>query len=163
MQRVQGNVGVTPLKCTNPKKDWWKIRWDITDIGEGVCEYMEEAFDHRPTMEEIRGVIEDWCNKKTSEAILSGYTWRGKPVWLSSENQMNFKAAYDIAVQTNGATLPVRFKLGEDGEGRPVYHDFTSIEEFTDFYTKAMEHISKSLNEGWAEKDEINKIIAEWL
>ena len=36
------------------------------------------------------------------------------PVWLSSENQFNYKAAYDLAVQTGGATLPVTFKFGTD-------------------------------------------------
>ena len=65
----------------------------------------------------------------------SGLTWNGKPVWLSTENQMDWKSAYDRALQTDGANLPVKFKLGEDTDGRPVYHTFTSINAFGDFTT----------------------------
>ena len=28
-------------------------------------------------------------------------------IWLSSENQFNYKVAYDLALQTNGANLPI--------------------------------------------------------
>ena len=74
-------------------------------------------------------------------------------MWLSSENQFNFKVAYDVAVQTEGATLPIKFKLGEDEDGLPVYHTFKSMNAFSDFYTNALAFIIGALNEGWAEKD----------
>jgi len=95
-------------------------------------------------------------NARTDRRILDGFEWHGIKVWLSSENQFNFKAAYDIAVQTGGATLPVRFKLGEDNNGSPVYHVFGDMDEFTDFYTKALSYIVNVLNEGWEEKDSVN-------
>ena len=72
-------------------------------------------------------------------------------LWLSSENQFNYKAAYDLAVQTGGATLPVTFKFGTDEESR--YRTFENLEELTDFYTKAMRHIQDTLAEGWRKKD----------
>jgi hypothetical protein len=34
------------------------------------------------------------------------------PVWLSTENQFNYKAAFDLATQTGGKSLPVTFKFG---------------------------------------------------
>ena len=74
-------------------------------------------------------------------------------MYLSTENQFNYKAAYDVAVQTEGQTLPVKFKLGEDEEGQPVYHTFNSLSSFTDFYTRAIAYINQCLNEGWDEKD----------
>ena len=67
-------------------------------------------------------------------------------------NQFNFKAAYDLAVQKNGATLPVTFKMGEK-DGVPVYHTFETMEEADDFYTKAVAFINQTLAEGWAKKD----------
>ena len=76
---------------------------------------------------------------------------RRVPVWLSSENQFNYKAAYDLAVQTAGATLPVVFKFGTDTE--PVYREFATLEDLTDFYTKAMQHIQNTLADGWKKKD----------
>lgn len=115
-----------------------------------------QTFDHKPTEEEIRDVIVEQINANTDEKILTGFVWQDKKVWLSTENEFNFKAAYDLAVQTGGATLPVKFKLGEDGSGLPVYHTFTELSEFTDFYTKAIAFVNLTLNEGWLEKDSID-------
>ena len=115
-----------------------------------------ERFDHEPTMDEIKNAIIATINADTDERILTGFTWNGKPVWLSQENQMNFKAAYDITVQTNGSTLPIKFKLGEDATGQPVYHTFTKIESFSDFYLKAFAYINATLNQGWKEKDSVD-------
>lgn len=70
---------------------------------------------------------------------------------LSGENQFNYKSAYDLAVQTGGGTLPVTFKFGTDME--PVYRTFETLEELTDFYTKAMRHIQNALADGWEKKD----------
>jgi len=103
----------------------------------------------------VLGVI----NSQTDEKILSGLVWTPKaggdpiPVWLSTENQANFKAAYDLAVQKNGATLPVTFKMGEDAEGNPVYHTFETMEDADDFYITAVAFIQQTLNEGWQKKD----------
>lgn len=113
-------------------------------------------FNHRPTLDEIREVINAQINADTDAKILTQFKWNGKQVWLSPENQMNFKAAYDLSVQTNGATLPIKFKLGEDSEGAPVYHTFTTLTAFTDFYTKAVAHVVGCLNDGWQEKDGVD-------
>lgn len=124
------------------------------DDGQGY-DY-RHTFDHKPTEQEIRDVIIAQINANTDAKILTGFVWQEKQVWLSTENEFNFKAAYDLAVQTGGATLPVKFKLGEDGNGNPVYHTFTELSEFTDFYTKAIAFVNTTLNEGWAEKDGID-------
>lgn len=124
------------------------------DDGQGYD--FRHTFDHKPTEQEIRDVIIAQINANTDAKILTGFVWQGKKVWLSTENEFNFKAAYDLAVQTGGATLPVKFKLGEDGNGNPVYHTFTELSEFTDFYTKAIAFVNTTLNEGWAEKDSID-------
>lgn len=111
------------------------------------------TFEHKPTKEEVLAVIVSHVNEQTDLKILTGYEWNGKKVWLSSENQFNFKAAYDVAIQTEGATLPIKFKLGEDEDGLPVYHTFKSMNAFSDFYTNALAFIIGALNEGCAEKD----------
>ena len=110
-------------------------------------------FDHRPTAFEVLKVITDHVDSLTDQKILTGYRWQGKNVYLSSENQFNFKAAYDVAVQTEGAQLPIKFKLGEDAEGLPMYHTFNSMNAFTDFYTGAISFIQQTLAAGWEEKD----------
>lgn len=108
------------------------------------------------TLQDVKDAIYADANAETDRRILEDFVWEGKNVWLSSENQFNFKAAYDLAVQTQGASLPVKFKLGETAEGEPVYHTFEDMEEFTDFYTKAIAFINQCLNEGWERKDSID-------
>lgn len=110
-----------------------------------------QKFKQKPSLADIRAIIKETINNETDRKILEGFVWKGMPVWLSTENQFNYKAAYDLAVQTNGATLPVRFKFGTDEA--PVYYTFESLEDFSNFYTLAMVHINTVLNEGWAEKD----------
>lgn len=113
-------------------------------------------YDHEPTQAELKADIEALVNGIVDAIILDGFTWNSKPVYLSTENQMNFKAAYDLAVQTEGATLPLKMKLGEDADGNAVYHTFSELSEFTDFYTKAVAYIQAALLEGWEEKDGID-------
>lgn len=110
-------------------------------------------YDHKPTVREIKTDISNFVNAETDAKILNGFTWNSKPVYLSTENQQNFKAAYDLARDTNGATLPVKFKLGEDADANPVYHTFTKFEPLADFVTKATAFVIETLNEGWQKKD----------
>lgn len=136
MRRVEGNTGGKLLECINPVKNKWRVRWDVQQGENGNASYMEEEFDHKPADDEIRSTVMTWYNEQTDTAILSGFSYEDVPVWLSSENQFNYKSAYDLAVQTDGATLPVTFKFGTDII--PTYRKFETLEELTDFYTKAM-------------------------
>ena len=76
------------------------------------------------------------------------------PIWLSSENQFNYKAAFDLAVQTQGMNLPSTFKFGTTDE--PIYYTFETIEDLQDFYTSAVKYINDTLAEGWKQKDSID-------
>ena len=93
MRRVEGSAGVSLMECTNPVKDKWRIRWDVQEKENGSASYMEEEFNHKPTGEEIRTLVMSWYNSQTDAAILSGFTYKGAPVWLSVANQYNYKAA----------------------------------------------------------------------
>lgn len=151
MQKVIGNSDVKPIECINPKKDKWKVRWAIECREDGTAEYMEEDFNHKPPIDEIKGIIIGWYNSNIDTEIVSGFVWNGTNVWLSTENQINYKTAFDAAVMSNGATLPVKFKFGTDDE--QVYHEFTTIEELSDFYYKAIAYVQSVLQKGWDVKD----------
>ena len=93
-------------------------------------------------------------------ALGSGFVWRDIPVWLSIENQFNYKAAYDLAVQTNGQLLPT-FKFGTTES--PVYHKFESLEDLRDFYISAISYVTDTLATGWKTKDKIDWTVYEDL
>lgn len=159
MIRAFGTEETPLIECINPKIKKYRIRWDKQsyyddDSEEQGVSFMEEDILHKPTRSEVKGIVLRGFNAIVDEKILSGFKWKGMPVWLSHENQFNYKSAYDLAVQTNGATLPVTIKFGTIEE--PVYYDFTAIEELQDFYMGVMAHINTCLQEGWGKKDSID-------
>lgn len=133
---------------------WDKQTEPENDEGKQYATWMEEMVRFKPSLDYIKNLILGWHNEQIDERILSGFVWRDMQVWLSSENQFNYKAAYDLAVQTGGATLPVTFKFGTTDE--PVYHTFTTLEDLNGFYLSAMKYINDTLAEGWKEKDAID-------
>lgn len=154
VMKVNGCIGVLPIECVNPRKNKWKVRWNITEKEDGSSDWYEQDYDHKPTLEEIRDTIVKFHNGQVDAKILSGFSWKDMPVWLSSENQFNYKASFDLAVQTNGQNLPVRFKFGTDKD--PKYYDFKTVDELSDFYTSAIKFINDTLQDGWAEKDSVD-------
>ena len=156
MKRVNGSIEVSLLECVNPKKNKWRVRWDIqnTEEDSNSATYMEEEFDHQPTIDEIKSLIIGWYNSQIDKDILSGMTYNGVQVWLSSENQFNYKAAYDLAIQNNGKSLPVVFKFGTEDE--PVYKQFNTLNELTNFYSQTMTYVQNTLAKGWQVKDSID-------
>ena len=135
------------------------VMWDFKPLIKNNGEVTEhgswkiEKFNKVLSLDEIKGFILGYYNSKIDEKILSGMQWKNMKVWLSSENQFNYKAAYDLAIQTNGANLPVVFKFGETNN--PVYYKFDDINELSDFYLSSMKYIQETLAEGWVLKDSI--------
>lgn len=155
MTRHHGGEGTPVAECIDRHFGTWRVRTDFqpdTDEENGVT-FIEAEFPYKPSMAEVKSFVHGVINAKTDEKILSGFVWNNKPVWLSEENQKNFSEAQRIAQMTEGASLPVKFKLGEDENGEPVYHTFTTLKAITQFYTSAVAYINQCLNDGWEEKD----------
>ena len=132
------------------------VRWNGQQDpkAKGVIFFDEISFPYKPSLDTIKEVILGVENSRIDKKILTGFTWNGMSVWLSSENQFNYKAAYDLAAQTNGDSLPVTFKCGDTDS--PVYHEFKTLDDIADFYVKAMSHVNNTLKEGWESKDSID-------
>ena len=128
------------------------LKTDLEEVN--LCKILVDVFYGNITEKSVKDKVSKFINEETDWKIKSGFTWKDYKVWLSSENQFNYKAAYDLAVQTNGVSLPVTFKFGDNDN--PVYYKFTTLEELTDFYTKAIQYINTTLKEGWNKKDSID-------
>ena len=128
----------------------WELIYGYGTDGVSGWTY-RERFTRKPTMEEIKEIIIAQINRNVEEKILCGLVWKDMPIWLSTENQFNYKAAYDLAVQTGGQSLPVKFKFGTDEQ--PVYHTFTTLDDLQEFYMTSLAFVQQVLDEGWAEKD----------
>lgn len=121
--------------------------------------WMETLVPFKPSLEQLKKLILDAINKEVDEKILSDFVWKDMFVWLSTENQFNYKAAYDLAVMSQGKSLPVTFKFGSTDN--PVYHTFETLDNISDFYISAMAHVNNCLEEGWKKKDSIDWSVYE--
>jgi len=138
------------------KKYYLTVNVCIREVEDGY-EYLTHSttLDHYPEQADITAAAHAAIDEDTDEKILSGFVWSGIHVWLSAENQRNFSEGQRSATITNGQSLPTTFKLGQDEEGKPVYHEFTTVEELTGFYLQAVAYINQCLVDGWKKKDAI--------
>lgn len=118
------------------------------------------------SLQTIKEAIIKDINSQTDEKILNGYQWkilRGRHVgetvnvWLSEENQNNFKAFHDaVKNYPELDAFPATYKLAEDENGDPIYETFESISELSQFYIGSVAYIQNTLSEGWGRKDSID-------
>lgn len=84
----------------------WAVRWDFVPERDeegnetGIYSYEEEVLYHIPQLDEVKEMITSWYNKQVDGAILRGCRWNDIPVWLSMENQFNYKSVFDLAAMT---------------------------------------------------------------
>lgn len=158
MREWYGNKGVKEVQLINSRKNKYAVRWNFrTKKYENGTEdendvlFCEEIFDHKPNLIEIKETINTYYNEQINEQILSGCRWEGNVVWLSQENQLNYKTAFDTAYQTDGQNLPVIFKLGTEDE--PKYVQFDTVERLKTFHLHWTNYITSTLRAGWQLKD----------
>lgn len=131
----------------------WELIYGYGTDGVSGWTY-RERFTRKPTQDEIKEIIIAQINRNVEDKILCGLVWKDMPIWLSTENQFNYKAAYDLAVQTGGQSLPVKFKFGTDEQ--PMYHTFTTLDDLQEFYMTSLAFVQQVLDEGWQEKDNLD-------
>lgn len=166
MRRVQGTIGVALVECINHYIGKYRVRWDIQpetgeDADKQAVSYYETEIilRHKPNINDIKQAVLEGVNRMIDEKIISEFVWNDMPVWLSTENQFNYKAAYDLAVMSQGQSLPVTFKFGATES--PVYYTFETLDDISDFYISAMAYINSTLAEGWKLKDGIDWSVYE--
>lgn len=118
--------------------------------------------DGKMTLDMVKSAVWNDINAKTDAKILNGYEWEvlhGEDagstvkVWLSAENQENFKAKHDLALAyPQLTTWPVTYKISEHTDKSPVYEHFANIEELARFYLGGVAYIEQTLQEGWQKK-----------
>lgn len=91
---VNGNI----VKIAFDYEPIYDIDEEGNKVESNVGTWTEHVFKKRPSFNQIQEFILSEINKRTDELILSGFIWKDMSVWLSSENQFNYKAAYDLAI-----------------------------------------------------------------
>lgn len=156
---VNGHKGTPEMECLNIYTDKWVVRWGFKDsIGDESMKnqitYLEKVFVGKPSLVDIQKTITAHYNNLCSNEILRGLMYEDSVVWLSTENQFNYKSVFDFAVQSGGENLPVRFKFGNVENQN--YRVFTTIEDLKEFVGVVIEHINDTINKYWVIKDNID-------
>jgi len=155
-------------KVCGYKSDYIPVRHDVSrfvisygleESSNGFCTWYEIYIYKKQKgnlfSDEIKEAIINDINSQTDYKILTGLVWNDKPVWLSKENQFNFSEG-ERKAKDNPSILPVTYKIGQDSDGNPVYHTFTTVEDIVGFYDTCFAYINQCLNEGWQRKDNID-------
>jgi len=153
MRKIQGTEYTPLIEQVNPYHQLWKVRVKLDPNEDGIIEYMEEDFDHKPTETEIKEYVMAHYNAMCNDMIQSGLKYNDEIVWLSLENQQNYKMIYDYAM-LNDDIFPIKIKLGD--ALNPEYYQFESIEEIKGFYNSIIKHINDTLCDFWSKKDSID-------
>lgn len=148
-KRVEGGVNIPSFQKVNLRKGYYAVRWDFqTNEDENTVNYMETVFDHLPTEDEIRSVINKYYNEITDQKILSGFKYKDIPVWLSLENQNNYLMAAVAGLSS------YMVKGGSDSASINI--TLNTHEEILDFVAAMQQYISKCIGEGRTKKLSIN-------
>lgn len=98
------------------------------------------------TLDIVKTAILGDINSRVKTAIISGFVWNEKPVWLSEENQLNFSQA----------VVPATLKIGEQADGTPIYETFDNKTDLKAFNEACTLWKQQCLSEGYNEKDSID-------
>lgn len=116
------------------------------DLYEWLEVYLPKKQTAQLTFDVVKQAILADINDKVKTAIISGFVWNDKPIWLSEENQLNFSQA----------VVPVTLKIGEEEDGTPIYHQFDTSEELKAFSDACNAWKQQCLAAGYAEKDGVD-------
>lgn len=135
------------------------VSYNLVPLEDGVHAIWNEIYFYKKqhpfiTFEQIKESILTDINNNVKLSIIDSLIWNGHKVWLSTENQANYKSYTDLAIQTNGANLPIKVKFGDDSN--PDYYIFTTVEDIKNFWIACNNHIITQINKGWSLKDSID-------
>lgn len=117
-----------------------------------VCFYKKQTAS--PTKEQIKDAIIKDINDSVVRQIHEGFEWKGHKVWLSLENQANYKAAADLAEKTYDEGDTVTFRFGD--EDAPDPYTFKDANEVIGFWEQVHRYIVATVKAGWDLKASID-------
>lgn len=115
-----------------------------------------QRFSHRPSLDEIKSVINAQIDADVDESTMNGMKWNGMPVCLDAEFQTNVLGILAVLSLKGDSLFPKMFKLGNYPDGTPAFHTFTTALEFADFADALMSHKEACYKAGWQQKQILN-------
>ena len=140
-----------PIKFANGK---YIISWGLEKNKDGSYSWKYFFATKKPTPAEIKNILDAYINDNTKNSIINNFYWNGMHVYLSIENQIDYKLLFDITTLCGGENLPEKIKFNINGE--TIYYEFETLDEFTSFMIAMNKHIRTCLAKGNELKDSID-------
>lgn len=115
-----------------------------------------QRFKNRPTLDEIKAVINAQLSADADERKRNGFQWKGVPVRYDEEAERNITGLSVKIPRLGAAMFPLKFKLGDYPDGSPAFHEFADAEEFESFTDALMMFSQECYNKSWQEKAAID-------
>ena len=139
-----------PVECINPRRGRYAVRWNHHEEAEGGWYADEAIFDHRPTLDEVRDVINNYIDEQTQSDIVNGFFWNGRQIRLTDTAQRNFLfAVYTVNHTGEIDRAPFVGLLKADT-------DAAAADELGDMVAAMWEHIKNHRALGLAKKSAVD-------
>lgn len=145
---------ITEFKTINYVNNKYVISWGLEQINDDTYRWKYFIMNTKPSVDEIKATIETYINDNTKHIIETSFYWNNMNIYLSLENQIDYKLLFDITMIKEGSNLPEKLKFKINGE--KIYYDIDTIDEFKDFMISMNNHIRVCLDKGNNLKDSIN-------
>lgn len=136
-------------------RDRWLLYYGYYETGSGAYEY-RHTFDHRPTLEEVKAVINSQISADADERKRTGFQWQGVPLRYDDEAAANITGISVKIPRLGDAMFPLKFKLGDYPDGSPAFHVFKDTEEFESFTDALLMFSNECYEQSWSEKNDID-------
>lgn len=115
-----------------------------------------QRFNHLPTQEEIKQVINAQLSADADERKRNGFTWKGVPVRYDEEAERNITGLSVKIPRLGAAMFPLTFKLGDYPDGSPAFYVFEDAEDFESFTDALLLFSQDCYARAWQEKASID-------
>jgi len=154
MNTTNGYINQFKPLTYNAKSNKYIVSWGLKNIGGDNYKWNYEIFNTKPSIDTIKKTITDYINSQTRFCIENKFRWNGMSIYLSIENQIDYKLLFDTTSLLEGSNLPEKVKFKINGES--IYYDFETIDDMKDFIIAMNNHIRACLEVGNKAKEEIN-------
>lgn len=115
-----------------------------------------QRFTYRPTLDEIKAVINTQLSADADERKRNGFSWQGVPVRYDEEAERNITGLSVKIPRLGAAMFPLQFKLGDYPDGSPAFYEFKDAEEFESFTDALLLFSQECYAQAWQAKAEID-------
>jgi hypothetical protein len=137
-------------------RNTWLLFFSLYETEDGGTYEYRHTFNRRPTLDEIKEIINAQLSADADERKRNGFKWQGVPVRYDEEAERNITGLSVKIPRLGAAMFPLKFKLGDYPDGTPAFYEFADAEEFESFTDALMLFSQECYNKLWTEKSAID-------